>query len=295
MSSTIVIFGGSGLLGSHIVQKSRERFPSARIFAPRSSELNLLDFHRVSNFFDELPVEDVTIVFNAAKMPYLSSPRDDARTMMENVTMLANFISASKNSSMARLIFISSVDVYGRANLPITEETAVSPASNYAISKYCCELLICRYAATIGIPLIVFRLSHLFGPNESSPKLIPSLIRSALQGGVMRVDGSGLVKRDFVFASDAAAIVVSGIESQNQGLFNLATGSSRSVLDVAETIRGACEKQVSIEHQGAGTGAFDLQFDNSKLRTAFPVTFGSFETQMHETITAFRTRIHDFL
>ena len=99
---------------------------------------------------------------------------------------------------------VSSDEVYGSLNTdkpPFTEESALQPNSSYSASKAAADFLARVYFVTFGVPVIT-RSSNNYGPYQFPEKLIPLMIKNALEGKTLPVYGKGENIRDWIFVED---------------------------------------------------------------------------------------------
>lgn len=170
--------------------------------------------------------------------------RDPRRAIHESLTMTEQVVEAAEAAGVERLVFVSTVHVYGRANRPgssVSEAVPPEPESAYAISRLCCEHVV----RAAPLDTVVLRLSNAVGApiHEDVDRwtlLASDLVRSAVTSGRMTLRTPGLQWRDFVdlgYVCDVIARAVAG--GVEPGTYNLASGRSHTVRDLARLIHVA--------------------------------------------------------
>lgn len=136
----------------------------------------------------------------------------------------------------AGMVYISSC-VYGKPQyLPMDERHPVAPANPYTHSKWLGEELCRFYERSFGVPLTVLRPFNLYGPHQGGHFLIPSVIRQYLETGRVVVDDLR-PRRDFLHVDDFAEACATVQRLPFQGeVFNVGSGTSRSITEVLDTI-----------------------------------------------------------
>jgi len=150
----------------------------------------------------------------------------------------------------ARMIYVSSY-VYGSPlYLPVDEGHPLSAHNPYAQSKIIAEQVCQYYSWQFRVPVIVFRPFNIYGPSQSEPFLIPSIIRQAKMGSVLLKDPRP--KRDWLFVDDfiEAVLLAMGAVDKSFEVFNLGSGSSYSVTCVVDVILEALGKKVPVTYLG---------------------------------------------
>lgn len=133
----------------------------------------------------------------------------------------------------AAFVFPSTGLIYGNRPGPFTEDMTPNPGDFYALSKLLCEQLIDFYARRHGMRTVVLRPSIIYGPSQTGSMLIPSLLDALREGRPFPMT-AGEQKRDFVFIDDVVRAFLLAIDgSHAAGVFNIASGTSTPIRDVA--------------------------------------------------------------
>ncbi len=244
----MIIFGSSGFIGSELTK-------NANTISLRRKDFDL-------KIRSELPIKlkkDDIVVYAAGIPRSKSNKLQDKR---DNLTMVQNFITSLRGCLFKKIIFLSSVEVYGEApEIPITEDTKLSPFNHYSEGKLEAEKLLKEFSQKVTI----LRLPGIYGLNSSG-----GFLRIALQKHFSKeklvLEGEGKVKRDFVDVKDLSRLVQTLREKDEVvPLLNVARGESLSLLEYCNILNiTQIEKNISEIKQ------FDLIFDNKLLRDEVP-------------------------
>ena len=185
----------------------------------------------------------------------------------QNTRIAANLASALAPSTVAGVVFLSTVDVYGRQPPGLLREDApLRPADFYAVSKVSSEFLL---AIPSGPPLTILRLPGIYGPGDSGGSVVGRFIRQIDAGEPVYIRGGGNVQRDYLEISDVCRTIAHFVCHPNTGSFNVAKGRSQSIATTVAQIGVALGKVPNIVAQGPDSrAAGDLIFDVERLRCA---------------------------
>jgi UDP-glucose 4-epimerase len=244
----VLVTGGAGFIGSHLVPKLIEKGCSVVVFDNLSSgkKENLSGVQNHPNFKFMLgdirdkaamhkALEGVdAVVHLAALIDVAASVADPALTHDVNVSGTLNVLQEAVQCTAKRFVFASSTAVYGDVKtLPVKEDTALRPISPYAASKAACEAYCTAFAGCYGIDTVALRFFNVYGPkNENSPYsgVITKFLRKAKNGEPLTVEGDGEQTRDFIHVSDIAAALALALEAKqvHADVFNVCTGKPQA-------------------------------------------------------------------
>ncbi len=197
----------------------------------------------------EIMCSKVDVIVHAAGINAQQCSSDPVAALEFNGVATARLVSAACKAGVKRFIYLSTAHVYGSAfEGNITEETYPSNLHPYATSHLAGERAVLHAAERYKIAAIVLRLSNAFGaPTHGDVNcwmlLVNDLCAQAAQTHKMTLNSSGQQQRDFISIIDfcffAEKFVKGGFYS---GVFNIGSGYSKSVIDMAEIIQKRCEK-----------------------------------------------------
>jgi nucleoside-diphosphate-sugar epimerase len=186
------------------------------------------------------------VVHLAAQSSISASWQNPSRTMQVNVEGTAAVLEATEAIGGARLVFASSVDVYGDVGLPLREDAPTVPVSPYGISKLAAERCIEAFAGAGGWEAVTLRLGTVFGPGQDERRLIPALVERGFRGDALSVVP---VTRDFVHVTDAVEAIVLALV-RGTGVVNVAGGEEVPLPSLAQTVRALTRPDARIDIAG---------------------------------------------
>jgi UDP-glucose 4-epimerase len=281
----VLVTGGAGFIGSHLVLELLKRKYNVVVFDNLSSgkvaNLKGVIEEKGFEFFkgdirDESELEAAfkgvdAVIHLAALIDVSTSIVDPASTNDVNVTGTLKVLREASRCKVKRFVFASSTAVYGDSKtLPINENLVVNPISPYAASKLAGEAYCKAFAGSYGLSTIVLRFFNVYGPrSENSPYsgVITKFLQQANKGEGINIYGDGEQTRDFIHVKDiVAALVLSLVAQDVDGeTFNVCTGNPTSVNALAEAIQTSTQKKLSINYAPARQGEIKYSYgDPSK-------------------------------
>lgn len=252
MKHTIIITGGAGFIGSHVVREFVEKYPDYTIVnldaltyagnlenlrdierAPNYSfvKADITDYKALKNIFEEfVPTGVIHLAAESHVDRSITDPLAFVRTnVLGTVNLLQCAIEQWKdNFDGKKFHHISTDEVYGALGESglFTEETPYDPHSPYSASKASSDHFVRAYADTYGLPVVLSNCSNNYGPNHFPEKLIPLSILNILENRPIPVYGNGRYTRDWLYVLDHARAIDlifhqgKDRESYNVGGFN---------------------------------------------------------------------------
>ncbi|MGC8773489.1 MAG: NAD-dependent epimerase/dehydratase family protein [Conexivisphaera sp.] len=181
---------------------------------------------------------------------FISAPESVSRPAeyLENNAMgTVNVLEAARLSGARAFLYFSSVAVYGEpAELPIREGSPTNPANPYGLSKLMGEEAVRGYGRFYGMRHVVLRPSNVYGPGQSPEYagVVEAFAKAIAEGRTPVIHGDGEQTRDFVHVDDVVSAAVIALESGASGTYNVSSGRSVSVNELAHLFEEAARRRV---------------------------------------------------
>ena len=278
----VLVTGGAGFIGSHLVDLLLQQGYEVRVLDDLSTGkiINLPIDHPALEFVQGSvagpAVREVcrgvdAVVHLAAIVSVPFSIDQPYKSSMVNLTGFLNLLNCLREQSFkGRLVYASSSAVYGMkvAGKPLVEEDAPGVlGSPYAADKYADEMYAGLYADLYGLSALGFRFFNVYGPRQD-PESPYSGVISIFMDRVSRLEpvviyGDGAQTRDFVYVGDVVHILARSLQLTCDGVLNLGTGSSVSILELAEAVSKIFDQKVLIELKPERLG--DVRFSSADI------------------------------
>ena len=267
MSSTCLVTGGAGFIGSHVTHRLVTDGHVVRVV----DNLSTGDIRNLAHLRDKVEFlgEDLTnaetcqkavagveVVFHLAALPSVPRSMEDPwGSYHHNVTATMQLLLAARAAGVRRVVYSSSSSVYGDTPvLPKSEPVEPLPRSPYAAAKLAGEQFVLAFARAGMIEGTALRYFNVFGPRQSPASayaaVIPAFLASAREGRPARVHGDGGQTRDFTYVDNVveANILAATRPSANGVVCNLGAGQRTSLLELLEMVRVVTGRDVQAEH-----------------------------------------------
>ncbi len=261
--ASVLVTGGAGFIGSHIVEELLERGHDIKILDNLESGTtenishvkDKIDFVKGSiSDFDTVKkaVKNVEYIFHQAA--FGSAPlsiNKPLETHQINVVGTLNILAASIDSGVRRIINASSASIYGGIKENPKKETMMPvPLSPYAVSKVASEFYTEAFYHLHGLESVNLRYFNVFGPrqvpNSEYAAVIPKFIKALMNNHTPTIYGNGEQTRDFVFIKDVVNANILSMESKKTGCLklNIACGQQTSINNLFTVLKKIMNKDV---------------------------------------------------
>lgn len=305
--SSIAVTGGAGFIGANIVRSLVAAGARVTVLDDLStgfaSNLDGVDHTFVEGSIEDGSLVDQVcgpadaIVHLGAQGSVPLSVDNPQLSHAVNVSGTVNVLEAARPNDQrptpAMVILASSAAVYGLSpELPKHEAMATDPQSPYATTKIATEGYGLAWQASYGVPVMPFRFFNVYGPFQPAEHayapVIPAFIGRATQGDALSVHGDGTQTRDFVHVDTVCDYIMAALGNQITSTtpVNLASGTTRSLLDVIASLEAALD--ISIERVHGEPRQGDIPHSSASvdvLRGLFPeIEPVSFEDGLASTL-----------
>jgi len=237
----VVVFGGSGFLGSHVSDILAERGYEVIIYdLEESPHIGKNQKIVVGNILDEEKVnsvlKDVDFVYNFSGMADLDEcSQNPTECIKHNILGHTTVLDKCRKNQVKRVIFASSVYVYGKHG------------SFYRITKQTCEQLTEEYMEKYGLNYTVLRYGSLYGPRAQMWNSVYRYIHQAIKEGKIDYPGTGDEKREYIHVFDAANLSVDILDEKYKNRHVVITGNTLlTPKDLMSMINEMLESKVTI-------------------------------------------------
>ncbi|SMG56641.1 NAD-dependent epimerase/dehydratase family protein [Paenibacillus aquistagni] len=270
----VIVTGGGGFIGSHLVELLIEEghdvhvidnwstgnkewvHPSAAVY-----EMDITD-HKVIPLAASIKPE--VIVHLAAQADVSRSIANPVHDLQVNTIGTLHMLEACVQANIPSLLLASSSAVYGMppaldgaSPWNITEETPVKPTSCYGLSKLMAERYAELYAELHGVEVLILRFANVYGPRQL-PKgeggVIALYLKQVQEGQSIRIHGDGRQTRDFIYVKDICDACLLCLKKGITGTYQVCTGEALSIEGLAHQIERMLGQDIKREYAPARTG-----------------------------------------
>jgi UDP-glucose 4-epimerase len=270
----VLVTGGAGFIGSHLVDRLVEEGCKVRVIDNLSTgKLANIQGH-LDNGVVELVkgdirdrklvhecVKDVDVVVHLAAVTSVPlSVKDPAGTFEVNVAGTMNLVTSSARNKVGKFVFISSCAVYGDpSRLPVDETAPTNPISPYAESKLAAEHFCCGFNERLLLKAVCLRLFNVYGLRQAFNDysgVITLFINRARQGLPLKIYGDGSQTRDFVNVHDVVEAIFGVMKSEGAdgGVFNVGSGKPTSIAELANVVSELAGVSPKIKYEKPRSG-----------------------------------------
>ena len=267
MSSTCLVTGGAGFIGSHVAHRLVDDGCVVRVVDNLSTGdvRNLahlegkVEFQQADLTSAETcrrAVDGVDVIYHLAALPSVPRSMEDPwSSYHHNVTATMQLLLAAREAGVRRIVYSSSSSVYGDTPvLPKAEPVEPLPRSPYAAAKLAGEQFVLAFARAGMVEGVALRYFNVFGPRQSPTSayaaVIPAFLAAARDGRPATVHGDGGQTRDFTYVENVvrANLLAASRPEANGVVCNLGAGQRTSLLQLLDFVREVTGRDVKAEH-----------------------------------------------
>ncbi|HTQ49720.1 MAG TPA: NAD-dependent epimerase/dehydratase family protein, partial [Candidatus Acidoferrales bacterium] len=286
MSSRVLVTGAAGFIGSHVC---------AHLLQQKHHVVGLDDLS--GGFQDQIPAGTEFVEGSVTDMVLVQQLFADHRfeyvfhlaayaaeglshfikrfNYTNNLLGSVNLINAAVNHEVKCFVFTSSIAVYGRNQLPMSEELVPQPEDPYGIAKYAVELDLREAHEMFGLNHVIFRPHNVYGENQNLGdryrNVIGIFMNQIMQGQPMTIFGDGKQTRAFSYIDDVAPVIAASIARPacyNQ-VFNVGADKAYSVAELAQVVARAMGAKPAIQQLEARNEVVHAYSAHEKVRRFF--------------------------
>ncbi len=305
---SVLVTGGAGFIGSHLVEALLERGDRVRVLdnfstgrrenlAAVPADVDLLEGDLRDPATVRRAVDGIEVIFHLGAIPSVpASIANPSECEAVNVGGTLNLVMAGRDAGVRRIVYASSCAIYGDTQrLPVDEDFPPQPLSPYAVSKLTGEMYLGLCQALYGLETVSLRYFNVFGPRQDprSPyaAVVPILIAAMSAGRPPTIYGDGEQTRDFIYVGDvvranllaAEALGVSG------AVLNIASGRRHAVNELVQRLNELLGTHLDPIHAAPRPGDILHSWasvDRARSRLSFTAAI-SFQEGLKRTVNFF--------
>lgn len=266
----ILITGGAGFIGSHILAQLQGRrdidvvvfdnlSSGSKEHVPAGMELvegDIRDEAAVDALFADHHFDAVIHLAAQTMVPFsVDHPAEDCQVNLEGVL---HVLEACRSHGTGHILFSSSAAVYGdNLNIPLKETERLVPTSPYGITKMTTEHYLRVYHELYGMDATVFRFANVYGERQGEKGeggVVSIFCKLLSQHQGITVFGDGNQTRDFVYAGDIAQAIIRALPLKGYHTMNVSTGQETSINDLIRSFEKAVGYTVPVQYTAPRTG-----------------------------------------
>lgn len=278
MKTKVVVTGGAGFIGSHLVDALVEQGFDVHAIdnhagAIREDRINKSATYHDLDILDTGKIAPIVAgaayVFHEAALPRVQfSIEHPIETFRVNVDGTVSILKAAHEGGVQRVIYAASSSAYGdQATLPLSEDLPAQPKSPYGLQKYIGELSCRMWSTVYGLQTVSLRYFNVYGPrfdpNGAYALVIGKFLAQRAAGEKLTITGDGTQTRDFTHVRDVVQANLLAATSPNVGkgeVINVGAGRNVSVNDIAKMVGGEAV------HVEARLEPHDTKADNRRAK-----------------------------
>ena len=257
----VLVTGGAGFIGSHVVEALLERGDEVHVVddlsngrrenVPAAATLHIHDIRE--------PLDGIVRAAQAERVVHLAAQADVrvsvARPAFDaavNVAGTANVLEAARQTG-ARVVFASTGGaIYGECTRPAREDDPCLPLSPYGAAKLAGEGYLGAFGRLYEAPHLALRFGNVYGPRQDphgEAGVVAIFLGRLLDGEQCKIFGDGSQSRDYVYVADVVRATLAALDSDVEGVLNVGTGVATTVLQLYDVCRSVAGSDAAPVHE----------------------------------------------
>lgn len=308
--STILVTGGAGFIGSHLVdglisEGAKEVIIVDNMFLGNEENLKEALSKGAKLYTDDAEIRgtmdfifathEIDIVFNCATKALNYSFMNPSNAFMTNVNVMENILEHQRKGSFKTLCHFSTSEVYGSAIYePMDEKHPFNPTTTYAAGKAAADLMLDSYVRTFNLDAFIVRPFNNYGPrqNYKGPLagVIPKTVFNILKGNQPEIHGTGLQSRDFIFVKDTVDAVIKVYDFLKPGeSTNISTNGQISIKVLIEKIAAILDFQGEVLYKDSRVSDVESHnASNEKIKSLISYKLTEFDEGLLKTVNWYK-------
>ena len=243
----ILVTGGAGFIGSHLVDRLVKNNNVTVIDNLSSGKKELVNKKAILIKEDLLNSDkickhfkNIDTVYHLAANPDVRVGAENTRTHLEqNIMVTYNVLEAMRKNNVKKIVFTSSSTVYGYAPMPTPEDYGpLKPESLYAASKLACEALISSYCYTFDMQSWIFRFANIIGERSTHGVIYDFINKLKRNPKELEILGNGKQEKSYLHVKECIDAMIFAVKNSNEdvSIFNIGSEDTLSVTDIAKIV-----------------------------------------------------------
>ena len=255
MMERIGVTGGTGFIGRYLLRDYADQYD----FIVTTSQRNPANtVPGVEYRYSDFTVQSFRSIFSGcsavihlgASIPESVTALDSIERYWSSIASTEALLGAMAANQIKRLVFLSSVSVYGKGEaMPLRETYPYNPDNAYGIAKASIEMMLHLYEKQYGIKAAVLRVSQVLGYKEYKTKGFFSVLQDASRNHyAIPIYGEGRASRDYIYVKDVSRAIICALRSKDlAGVYNIGSGKPTTNMELAEAYCAAFENPAGIK------------------------------------------------